>query len=167
MSNDGLARYKPHFRSLQQAFDSAHHFFHWLSTYSRSLDIRTFAETQLPNNARDDELIRPGDTYESVLNLVENTNVEICWDAGHSWRSSLLKKQPPFPAADFLRKVGHVHLHDADGDERGWFDDHRPLDEGRSPWKQYLRMLFSHTYDSPFMLEVTIDSHFCDYEKKR
>ncbi|MFP4418893.1 MAG: TIM barrel protein [Chitinispirillaceae bacterium] len=110
--------------------------------------------------------MRPGDTYESVLNLVENTNVEICWDAGHSWRSSLLKKQPPFPAADFLRKVGHVHLHDADGDERGWFDDHRPLDEGRSPWKQYLRMLFSHTYDSPFMLEVTIDSHFCDYEKK-
>lgn len=101
------------------------------------------------------------------MNLVENTNVEICWDAGHSWRSSLLKKQPPFPAADFLRKVGHVHLHDADGDERGWFDDHRPLDEGRSPWKQYLRMLFSHTYDSPFMLEVTIDSHFCDYEKKR
>ncbi len=162
----GLARYEPHYRSLNQATEAANRFFEWIGNKTiSSSGICAFAETQLPHDANDDELVRLGDTFDGVMSLIKNTSVGVCWDVGHSWRSTVLKKQPPYPPTEFLQRVGHVHLHDAYWDSRGNFFDHNPLGLGNSPWKEYLSLLFNHGFNTRILLEVTIDQSITGYKE--
>jgi sugar phosphate isomerase/epimerase len=154
----GLARYKPHYRTLDEARTAGKAFFKWIGDiaareYPATLPM---AETQLPHDRENEGLIRLGDTYEGVLDLIDGTRSAVCWDFGHAWRSALLEKQPHKPPATLLAKIEHVHLHDA-RISNGIYRDHEPLDTGASPWRAYLQLLFEHGYDKRILLELPID----------
>jgi len=55
---------------------------------------------------------------------------------------------PLFPPAEFLRRIIHVHCHDADG------EDHQPLVHGNVPWKEFLKKLAAAGFDGTVVLEV-------------
>lgn len=153
----GVARYWPHEVDYDQAVRAGQAFFRFIDAERRLRfpDVRPYAETQLPHDATDRELVRLGDTYGRVLELIEGTDVEVCWDFGHAWRSVLLKKHPVQPPPWFLDRVGHVHLHDAYADETD-YHDHQPLGGGDLPWAQYLATLAGQGYDGRILLEVAL-----------
>ncbi len=154
----GLARSMPHYRTLDEALTAGKNFFKFIGeTCARHFKaVLPLAETQLPHDRENEGLIRLGDTYEGVLELIENSRTGICWDFGHSWRAVGLKKHTAQPPEAFMQKVEHVHLHDAywTGQE---YRDHEPLDTGKSPWRAYLRRLFERGYDKRLLLEPPID----------
>lgn len=154
----GRATCGPHNRSLDDAAAAARKFFAWAEGQARSTyrNVRVLCETQMPVFPPEDELwARVGDTYESCLELVRGTGVEVCWDFGHSFSSVLLGKHAAFPPAEFLGRVGHVHAHDTVRDGPVVYD-HRPLGEGLCPWRRYFGLLAECGFDGGVLFEVDL-----------
>ena len=153
----GRARTDPHHRPYDEAMAAAKGFFAWLAeqTATRYRNVRPVCETQIPTRPGDGEWDRLGDTYETCWELVAGTDLEVCWDFGHTYAAAYRKKHAEFPPADFLERVGHVHAHDTialDGD----IQDHHPLGAGISPWRQHLALLAERDYDGTILFETNL-----------
>jgi sugar phosphate isomerase/epimerase len=107
----------------------------------------------MPWDSSSDGVLRLGDTYDSCLDLVEHTSIGVCWDFGHTFRASYLKKHDLLPGDHFIARVKHVHAHDTIAAENGP-DDHYPLGDGISPWKKYCSDLARFEYNDNILLET-------------
>jgi len=150
----GRARTEPHHRPYEDAMASAKAFFAWLAGQAEAWPhVRSLCETQIPTRPGDGDWDRLGDTYETCLELVDGTGLEVCWDFGHTYAAWHRGKHGQFPPPEFLRRVGHVHAHDTvriDGD----IEDHRPLGTGISPWRKYLALLAQRGYNGTILFET-------------
>jgi sugar phosphate isomerase/epimerase len=91
--------------------------------------------------------------WQNCLTLIEETNLGICWDFGHSWLVSNRIDNQRFPGESFLARVDHVHAYDThiNGSDQ---PDHLPLEDGTVPWREYCSLLARHDYDSTIVLKV-------------
>lgn len=151
----GRAQGEPFFVKLDIAINNAKKFFSCVDeactdTYTSVVPL---CETQTPWDLSNNSLVRLGDTFKSCLDLIQDTDLGICWDFGHTYRSSYIGKQPELPDDYFLARVKHVHAHDTvetgDGQE-----DHFPLGDGLAPWRKYCSELARYQYTDTILLEI-------------
>jgi len=158
----GMADYKPHYVGLATATANARAFLAWAEEEVRAAcpRVRLFCETQLPAEP-DDAFVRVGYTYERCMGLVEGTDIGVCWDFGHAFRSVLLGHHAPMPPAEFLRRVGHVHAHDTipHPEKPARTIDHRALGTGICPWRDYARLLAEAGYAGGILFELPVERY--------
>ena len=56
---------------------------------------------------------RIGDTYAELLNVAKESNVGVCWDFGHAYWNTRRFGWPIQPPKALLKRIVHVHCHDA------------------------------------------------------
>lgn len=151
----GRARAEPYYVDIGNAISHAKAFFSWIddTCNNQFSSIIPLCETQTPWDASDREMVRLGDTYQSCLDLIQDTDMGICWDFGHTYRSSSLKKQQELPDDKFLARVQHVHAHDTIETGEGP-EDHFPLGDGLAPWRKYCAELARYQYSDSILLEI-------------
>ena len=109
--------------------------------------VKAVVEHQVPPG-RDEALMRVGDNFEELLQLVRGTSLGLCWDTGHYLRSVDLYGQPEEPPDEMFDRTEYVHLHDVvDG------ADHRPVTPDSSRPGAFLRKLWQRGYTGPVTLE--------------
>jgi sugar phosphate isomerase/epimerase len=90
-----------------------------------------------------------------VMALVRDSDpalVGICWDMEHDWFNGL--RDPawtPRPPDEFLNRVVHAHVHDANGETLA---NHYPLVFNTVPYAEMAPLLVAHGYDGPLILEI-------------
>ena len=131
----GLARTGHYAPDYAEGMARARGFFQWLDAEvcEEFPSVMPFCETAMPAEEQDD-FERLADTWETVLELVEGTELAVCWDTGHAFLAAAYGKQDEMPPERFVQRVGHVHLHDVVSEE-GRLKDHYPPGEGISPWR--------------------------------
>lgn len=113
--------------------------------------VQPLVEHQVPP-AAGQRLIRIGDTYEELLDVVADTSLKLCWDTGHYILSTERYGQSKQPPDRFLERVGAVHLHNVvDG------RDHQPITEHSHQLKEYIRMLQSNNFNGSLTLEYSME----------
>lgn len=119
----------------------------------------------LENNRNKKTIVDPGNSTESVINMVNEINhphVGICWDMGHYYSNLIQKtdtKSRPtdlirvLPSNSFLEKVFHTHIHGINILGR----THFPLTDFNSlPLENYCETLQEGGYDGIYNLELSI-----------
>jgi sugar phosphate isomerase/epimerase len=146
----------PHFVPQPEAALAASAFFRWAGAQARGVyhNVRVRCETQYPAPAGDPHALALGQTYRSCMDLVEGTGARVCWDFGHTLASARRGLHAATPPAEFLPRVGHVHLHDAQEID-GRLADHRPLGAGLCPWRENLASLKQAGFAGWILFEVT------------
>jgi sugar phosphate isomerase/epimerase len=90
-----------------------------------------------------------------VMALVRDCDpalVGICWDMEHDWFNG--RRDPdwtPRPPDEFLDRVIHAHVHDANGETLA---NHYPLVFNAVPYAATVPLLVAHGYDGPLILEI-------------
>jgi sugar phosphate isomerase/epimerase len=130
-------------------FERSVEFFHWTVDYCRQVTpgAQPVAELQGPPMP-EERVQRIGDNYGELLELSEQSGVELCWDFGHALIAHRQRGEPLDPPEAFLRRVAHVHCHDFDE------VDHKPLLHGVVPWRRFLELLGGVGFDGDVILEV-------------
>lgn len=90
-----------------------------------------------------------------VMGLVRDCDpalVGICWDMEHDWFNGLRTPAwTPRPADEFLDRVVHAHVHDANGETLA---NHYPLVFNTVPYDGMIPLLVAHGYVGPLILEI-------------
>lgn len=135
--------------SRPDLIDRSVHFFSWARHWCRrnAQQVRPVVELQISPNPGE-RIQRIGDTYDEVLEVATQSGVKACWDFGHAYLNHTRYGVPLYPPIDLLRHIGHVHCHDARG------DDHHALVYGTIPWREFVRLLIDHGFDGSIILEV-------------
>jgi sugar phosphate isomerase/epimerase len=115
-------------------------------------DVRPFAEHQVPPSP-EEPVIRVGDTYEELLRAVEGLGLDLCWDTGHYMLSVARHGQAERPPAEFVRRVGYVHLHDVVAGA-----DHRLISPGSARLRDYVAMLMGAGFSGGVTLEYSAEA---------
>ncbi len=111
--------------------------------------IRAVVEHQVPP-APGEDVIRIGDTYAELLDVVSRTGLGLCWDTGHYLLSVRRHGQAERPSEEFLRRVVHVHLHDVIEGE-----DHRIIAADSARVGRYVGMLCERGFAGGVTLEYS------------
>jgi len=127
-------------------------FFTWAGQWcrDRTPEVNVTVELQMspsPGEPRQ----RIGDTYAELLDVAMQSDVPVCWDFGHAFWNTRLYGWPITPPEPLLRRIIHVHCHDAST------EDHQPLVHGNVPWRDFIKLLRSHGFDGRVILEVPPD----------
>ncbi len=142
------AAWPPEF-SRSDLVDRSVQFFEWsLQWCGRNAPhVRPVAELQYrPEPWESNQRI--GDEYDELLQIVERSGIGACWDFAHAFMNSRRFGHPLQPPVELLRRIVHVHCHDADR------EDHQPLIHGNVPWKEMLKSLMASGFDGTVVLEV-------------
>jgi sugar phosphate isomerase/epimerase len=133
----------------QQLVDQSVAFFTWARDWCRrnAPEVSVVVELQISPSRRELH-VRIGDTYEELLTVAERSGVIACWDFGHAYRNADRYGGALYPPAALVKRIGHVHCHDANG------DDHQPLIYGTVPWRDFIGRLTGAGYDGRIILEV-------------
>ncbi|MFP4323348.1 MAG: sugar phosphate isomerase/epimerase family protein [Anaerolineales bacterium] len=138
-------------------------FFDWLAEQATGLDVAVTVEHQLPPRPTD-TWQRYGDHYTELLALhaaINQDNVRLCWDMGHSAMRSARYGDDLLPPPDFAAAVRHVHIHDVQHEIPA---DHRPIGDGETPLGNYLLSLAECGYAGDFTMEYDANEFFgADY----
>ncbi len=109
--------------------------------------VRAVVEHQVPPG-REEALMRVGDTFEELLQVVRGTGLGLCWDTGHYLRSVDVYGQAEQPPDEMFDRTEYVHLHDVvDG------ADHRPVTSDSTRPRLLLQELWQRGYTGPVTLE--------------
>ncbi|MBD3244080.1 MAG: TIM barrel protein [Chitinivibrionales bacterium] len=124
-------------------------FFAWCREICAGLDgdVHPVAELQIAPNP-DEQLLRIGDRFDELEQIVQRSGVDACWDFGHGILNARRYGGPDRPDRELLARISHVHCHDVH------HHDHEPLRYGTVPWHDYLLMLYAHGFDGTVILEV-------------
>lgn len=135
--------------SRRDLIDRSVCFFSWAGDWCRrnAPQVRPVVELQI-SPGPNESIHRIGDTYHELLEVVTRGGVKACWDFGHAYLNHIRYGMPLYPPPDLLPHIGHVHCHDACG------DDHHPLVYGTLPWKEFIRLLIESGFDGNIILEV-------------
>jgi len=96
----------------------------------------------------DESIQRIGDGYGEIEEIARRAEIGICWDFGHSYMNAERFRTPLEPAADWLKMVRHIHLHDVQD------MDHHPLVSNRVPWERMLSLALQNGFEGTVVLEV-------------
>lgn len=155
----GLANLDPHDMPRDTALANAKTYVHWMGEQvdAEGLRLMPLCETQVPFGRKDRMHVRLGDTWETCMELVEGTEVGICWDLGHSYISAAYGYHAAYPPEAFLDRVRHVHAHDVKrlGETRD-FLDHCALGKGEAPWGEYFHLLADRGFDGWVLFELDL-----------
>ncbi len=135
--------------SRRELVDRSVSFFSWARHWCRrnAPQVRVVAELQISPNP-EEPIVRIGDTYDELLEIVTRSQVRACWDFGHAYMNHRRYGVPLYPPGEFLPHVGHVHCHDVCD------DDHHPLMYNTVPWEKFIRLLIDSGFDDGIILEV-------------
>jgi sugar phosphate isomerase/epimerase len=124
-------------------------FFNWSREWcaENATLVRVVAELQFRPHTHE-TIQRIGDNYEELCEIAQRAGVGVCLDIGHAYMNAERFGVPLDPPLEFLKRVAHVHCHDADG------IDHRPLIHDRVPCERVLRSAIEHGFDGTVVLEV-------------
>lgn len=124
-------------------------FFRWARRWCEAVEprLRVVAELQIASLGRP-SLVRIGDRYEELSDVIDEAEVGACWDFGHATMNHRRHGWPLDPPETWLRRVAHVHCHDIDA------DDHQSLQFGVVPWERFLRRLAGAGFVGTVVLEV-------------
>ncbi len=129
-------------------------FFGWIDELLNESGRRVLvtSELQCPPPAGEPDIALIGDTQEESVHVAEDRRNPraICWDTGHGYLAHLRRSDPLIPPPEFARRVGHIHLHDVDGER-----DHVPIGHGQAPIREYCQLLASNGFDG----DVTVELH--------
>jgi len=130
--------------------DQSIRFFEWARHWCQreAAGVRPVAELQA-RPTPEEPLLRIGDSYDELLDVLVRSGCGACWDFGHAYLNATHFALPLDPPADLLVRVAHVHCHDADHHVR-----HRPLLFGNVPWRRFLGILRARGFDGTVILEV-------------
>lgn len=155
----GLANLDPHDRPRDIALANARTYVQWIDeqVQDRQLRVTPLCETQVPFGRKDRMHVRLGDTWETCLELVDGTDIHICWDLGHSYISAAYGYHATYPPEHFLDRVRHVHAHDVKrvGQSRD-FIDHCALGKGEAPWSEYVHLLSDKGFTGWVLFELDL-----------
>ena len=129
--------------------DQSVRFFEWAQQWCRANApaVHPVAELQIRPNPGE-PIRRVGDNYAELLEIVERSGCDVCWDLGHAYMNTKRFGLPLDPPAGLLARVAHVHCHDAHQ------EDHQPLIMRNVPWRRFLGDLAEIGFDSTVILEV-------------
>lgn len=139
LRDDVVRRSRLFFAALEKAVDAKEH------------AVRPVAEHQLPPDPGE-PLIRVGDTWRELLEVLADCDLGACWDTGHYMLAIERYGQEPEPPQDFLRRVTHVHLHDVIEGR-----DHRPVGSDSARPRRYLDLLSGCGFAGGITLEYAAD----------
>jgi sugar phosphate isomerase/epimerase len=128
-------------------------FFKWAKEWCRENvpRVRPVVELQFRPYAGEN-IIRIGDSYQELYEIVEASGVDACWDFGHAYMNAHRYELPAAPPDHLLSRIAHIHCHDvADS-------DHHPLVHDRVPWKVFLQAAVGAGFDGTVILEVPPDN---------
>lgn len=114
--------------------------------------VRPVVEHQVPP-APGERVIRIGDTYAELLDVVADAELGLCWDTGHYLLSVERHGQDACPPEQFLRRVELVHLHDVVGGR-----DHRPISPRSDRLRVYVGMLLEIGFTGGVTLEYSAEA---------
>jgi sugar phosphate isomerase/epimerase len=136
--------------SRRELLEQSVRFFSWAREWCRlnAPSVRVVAELQIAPNP-DESVRRIGDNYAELLEIVERSGCQACWDFGHAIMNHRRFNTPRNPPIQLLEKIGHVHCHDVDSQ-----DDHRPLVFNNVPWSEFLTSIVKNGFDGIVLLEV-------------
>lgn len=106
-------------------------------------------EHQVPP-APGERVLRIGDTYAELLEVVAGTDLGICWDTGHYLLSVERHGQAERPPVEFLRRVEVVHLHDVVAGR-----DHSLISLQSDRLRDYVQMLLGSGFRGNVTLEYS------------
>jgi len=109
--------------------------------------VKVVAELQFRPHANE-AIQRIGDNYEELIEITERAKVDACLDLGHAYMNAARFGVPLEPPVELLKRIAHVHCHDADE------IDHRPLIHDRVPCERVLLEAVEHGFDGTVVLEV-------------
>lgn len=109
--------------------------------------VRVVVEHQVPPG-NGEAIMRIGDTWRELLQVVAETPLEVCWDTGHYILSCRRHGQAEQPPQEFLERVGHVHLHDVRNGR-----DHCPVRVDSERIRHYVLALRRRGYRAGLTLE--------------
>ena len=115
-------------------------------------EVEPFAEHQVPPTTGE-RIIRIGDTYMELLDVITGIGLRICWDTGHYILSVERHGQDEEPSTEFLDRVGCVHLHDVVD-----VQDHRLITPNSDRPRRYLTMLLHNGFTGGVTLEYSLES---------
>jgi sugar phosphate isomerase/epimerase len=115
--------------------------------------VRVVVEHQVPPAPRE-AVIRIGDTYAELLEVVAAVDLGLCWDTGHYLLSVQRRGQDPLPPDAFLRRVELVHLHDVTSAQ--W--DHQVIRRGSEPLRRYVQLLCQAGFSGGVTLEYSAEA---------
>lgn len=115
--------------------------------------VRVVVEHQVPPAPRE-AVIRIGDTYAELLEVVAAVDLGLCWDTGHYLLSVQRRGQDPLPPDAFLRRVELVHLHDVTSAQ--W--DHQVIRRGSAPLRRYVQLLCQAGFNGGVTLEYSAEA---------
>lgn len=144
----------PEPRSRRELVEQSVRFFSWAQEWcgQNAPSVRLVAELQIAPNLGE-PIQRIGDNYAELLEVVERSGCEACWDFGHAVMNHRRFNAPKNPPIQLLEKIGHVHCHDVDSQ-----GDHRPLVFDNVPWSEFLTSIVKSGFDGAVILEVTPSS---------
>ncbi len=137
--------------SRRELVEQSVRFFGWAQEWCRlnAPSVRLVAELQIAPNPGE-PVQRIGDNYDELLEVVERSGSQACWDFGHTIMNHRRFNTPINPPVELLAKIGHVHCHDVDYQE-----DHHPLVFDTVPWSEFLTSIVKKGFDGTIILEVT------------
>lgn len=137
-------------RSRRELVEQSVRFFSWAQEWCRlnAPSVRLVAELQIAPNPGE-PVQRIGDNYAELLEVVERSGCQACWDFGHAVMNHRRFNAPRNPPIQLLEKIGHVHCHDVDSQ-----GDHRPLVFDNVPWSEFLTSIVKNGFDGAVILEV-------------
>jgi sugar phosphate isomerase/epimerase len=135
--------------SREALIDQSVRFFEWARQWceANAPSVRPVVELQIRPETQED-IQRIGDNYAELLDIVERSGVDACWDFGHAFMNHRRFGLPLEPPPELRPRIAHVHCHDV---YRG---DHQPLLFGNVPWERFLRSLGVANLDGAVILEI-------------
>ena len=135
--------------SRRALVDESIRFFNWSREWcaENAPQVTVVAELQFRPHAGE-AIQRIGDNYEELIEITRRAGVDACLDLGHAYMNASRFGVPLEPPTELLKRIVHVHCHDADE------IDHRPLVHDRVPCERLLLAAIEHGFDGTVVLEV-------------
>jgi sugar phosphate isomerase/epimerase len=137
----------------QQLADRSHAFLAALEEAAGSRSgVVPLAEHQVPP-APGENVIRIGDTFAELLQVVDGLDLGLCWDTGHYLLSVERHGQAAVPPGTFVERVRAVHLHDVVEGK-----DHCIVSAGSERLARHMRLLLGTGFDGGVTFEYSAEA---------
>ena len=108
-------------------------------------------ELRAPMTPDDTRFDRSRDGLERFIERIGDERIGVCWDVANDWLAAQrLETSYTLPEPSFLRRVNHVHVHDAQTS----LGLHAPLGEGAVPWRAARDLLAASDWGGRVTLEI-------------
>jgi sugar phosphate isomerase/epimerase len=133
--------------------DSTKEFLSWASDLIATTfpDVRVAVELRHSDDVSSEHPDSARHRLVELIDSIGDPSIGICWDLGHDWENSRMEEGwTPAPPSEFLRRVLHVHAHDAG--PTGLV--HYPLSSGEVPIAEMVAALVRFGWAGAITMEL-------------